>query len=232
MLAALLALRLLQGTTASHATYRCTAGATIPHSSRAAPSSACPPSSAGDECTFTCDAGFLAIGRHVCQSYSTMGVAVIDQAFFGGRCDKLCGTSAKDWSCGSGLVPVRVNATAGDSACLKTTCLAPMEALQRLARGNWEVWKLGRYNPTGMYIDHVDPLVGHAEQQSTMASADSAGPGLAIECIAASLGYQTLEEAAAKVLLTLQSFAGETAGFADPRNPSGWLPTFMVPENG
>ncbi len=51
-----------------------------------------------------------------------------------------------------------------------------------------------------------------------MASADGAGPGLAIECVAAALGFVTLEEAAARVLLTLRSFAGLAPGFRDARN--------------
>ena len=116
-------------------------------------------------------------------------VAVIEAAYFGGRCEKLCGASPSDWSCAAGLTPVRLNASGADGApCLSTTCLPPTEALFKLARGNYEVWRLGRHNRTGMYIDHVDPLLPYASQQWTMASADGAGPGLAIECVAAALG--------------------------------------------
>jgi len=198
--------------------FRCARGTAIPHSSRSA-AAPCPEGAAGAECAYSCDAGYLAVGRHVCQSYSTMGVAVIEAAYFGGRCEKLCGASPSDWSCAAGLTPVRLNASGADGApCLSTTCLPPTEALFRLARGNYEVWRLGRHNRTGMYIDHVDPLLPYASQQWTMASADGAGPGLAIECVAAALGFITLEEAAARVLLTLRSFAGLTPGFRDARN--------------
>ena len=107
-----------------------------------------------------------------------------------------------------------------------------MQALGRLARGNYEVWKLGRHNRTGMYIDHVNPLVPHAQQQWIEASADAAGPGLAMECVAAALGFISIEEAAERVLLTLRSFAGLTPGFNDPRNQLGWLPTFMNVDTG
>ena len=83
------------------ASFHCSAGGTIPHSNRTAPAAACT-GAEGDECQYACDPGYLAIGRHVCQSYSTMGVRVIDEAFFGGRCDRLCGSTAADWSCADG----------------------------------------------------------------------------------------------------------------------------------
>ena len=41
------------------------------------------------------------------------------------------------------MAQVRLNASEAGGPCLSTTCLAPMEALARLARGNYEVWKLG-----------------------------------------------------------------------------------------
>eukprot|EP01051_Picozoa_sp_SAG22_P002816 SAG22_NODE_129_length_18679_cov_40.656028_15_plen_620_part_00 len=223
------------GATARYAAvggFNCTSGITIANSDRATAAASCPsPAAAGTECAYACDPGYLPIGRHVCQNYSTMGMAVIDQAFFGGRCEKLCG-GAVAAGCGSGssLVPVRMNTSTG---CLSTTCLPPAEALGRLARGNYEVWKLGRNRRTGMYFDHVDPALRYELQPSrNMASADSAGPGLAIECVAAALGYTTVAEAAARVLLTLRSFAGKTARFADSRNTMGWLPTFMDPDTG
>ena len=96
------------------AAFRCHSGGTIPHSNRSAAAAACD-GVAGEECGYACDAGYLAVGRHVCQDYSTMGVRVIDEAFFGGRCDKLCGSSAADWSCAGGLVPVRPSGTISDA---------------------------------------------------------------------------------------------------------------------
>eukprot|EP01047_Picozoa_sp_COSAG01_P019855 COSAG01_NODE_1116_length_11642_cov_7.561899_10_plen_298_part_00 len=210
-------------------------GTTIPHSNRSTAATACV-GVQGSECAYECEAGYLRIGRHVCQNYSTMGVNVIHATFFGGRCEKLCGATAADWSCGGALVPVRHNSSGGgadgSSPCLNTTCLTPTEALTRLARGNYDVWRLGRHNRTGMYIDHVNPLLTHAQQQWNMASADSAGPGLAVECVAAALGLVSLELAAERVLLTLRSFSGLTPGFVDMRNDGGWLPTFMNPDTG
>jgi hypothetical protein len=125
-----------------------------------------------------------------------------------------------------------MNASDAAGPCLSTTCLSRTEALERLARGNYEVWRRGRHNRTGMYTDHVNPLLSHDAQQWLQASADGAGPGLAIECVAASLGYISLDEAAQRVLLTLHSFAGATPGFHDARNEGGWLPTFMNPDTG
>ena len=212
------------------AEFVCSAG-TIANSNRSATVAACA-GVEGDECHYACDPGYLAIGRHVCQNYSTMGVSVIDKTFFGGRCIRLCGATAANWSCKPGLVPVRLSVSDHGSLCLSTTCLPPMEALRRLTRGNWEVWKLGRVEATGMYIDHVNPLVSKAKQQVAQASTDGSGPGLAMECVAASLGYQTLPEAATRVLVTLQSFANKTAGFHVPRNENGWLPTFFDSASG
>ena len=204
----------------------------IAHSNRSNAATACQ-GAEGDECNYTCDAGYLAIGRHVCQSYSVAGLLMINQSFSGGRCVKLCGSSPASWSCKPGLVPVRVNISGADSLpCLSTSCYTPMEALTKLTRGNWEVWKLGRNNRTGMYIDHVNPLVPKAAQQEGMASTDGAGPGLAMECVAAALGYQSKEEAASRVLVTLQSLTNRTAGFFIPRNEFGWLPTFINTDNG
>ena len=105
-----------------------------------------------------------------------------------------------------------------------------MKALAKLTRGNWEVWKLGRDDRTGMYIDHVNPLVPKSAQQVGMASTDGSGPSLAMECVAAALGYQSKEMAASRVLVTLQSLANRKARFFKPRNEFGWLATFINPE--
>ena len=210
--------------------FRCTRGTTISFSNRSSTATGCD-GVAGDECAYSCNDGYLAIGRHVCQSYSTMGEAVIAQAFFGGRCDRLCGP-ASGWACANDLVPVRLNASDATGPCLTTTCVSKGTALERLARGNYEVWRRGRHNRTGMYTDHVNPLLGHDDQEWVQASADGAGPGLATECVAAALGYITMESAAQRILLTLRSFAGQTPGFRDPRNANGWLPTFMNADTG
>ena len=211
------------------APFRCASGNMITHSNRSNPATACQ-GVEGDECSYICDAGYLAIGRHVCQSYTVAGLLMINQSFSGGRCAKLCGASPASWSCKAGLVPVRVNISGADSLpCLSTSCYTPMEALAKLTRGNWEVWKLGRDNRTGMYIDHVNPLVPKSAQQVGMASTDGSGPSLAMECVAAALGYQSKEMAASRVLVTLQSLANRKARFFKPRNEFGWLATFPTP---
>lgn len=206
--------------------FSCTPGI-ISNSNRSTTASACV-GHENDECPYECDDGYLGIGRHVCQSYSTMNKLVLDRVFFGGRCVPFC--QGERHQCDDGLKPVRINSTSADGPCLKTRCYTTDDALRLLARGNWEVWQRGRYDITGMYIDHVNPLV--LVQDTAMASTDGSGPGLAMECVAASLGYQTLAEAAARVLLTLRSFANQTAGFAIPRNADGWLPTFIDPMTG
>lgn len=227
----LLGLQLLLTLPAAPLSFRCDRGTIIPFSNRSSAASACD-GVAGEECAYRCDAGYLAVGRHVCQNYSTMGQAVIDQSFFGGRCDRLCGPANGSQCPNELLVPVRLNASDSAGPCLVTSCVSKGTAFDRLARGNYEVWRRGRHNRTGMYTDHVNPLLGHDKQEFAMASADSAGPGLAMECVAAALGYITLEEAAQRVLLTLRSFAGQTPGFRDPRNEGGWLPTFMNADTG
>ena len=86
----------------------------------------------GTECSYQCNAGFLKVGRHVCQSYAPGGtfethakrrrvdehssapprsppVPFINQSYFGGSCMPLCPASSAP--CPSGSVPVRVNAT-------------------------------------------------------------------------------------------------------------------------
>ena len=133
----------------------CTAasrGSTIPNSNVTAAAPCV--GNEGDECPFACDDGFVRVGRHACQSYTTKsGVAVLDHEFFGGRCEQLCSDSAAP--CPTGTVPVRANDT--QRACYSTTCLAPDAALRSLARGSYAVWRKGRLPATGIYSGSVDP---------------------------------------------------------------------------
>eukprot|EP00937_MAST-01D_sp_MAST-1D-sp2_P004630 g4630.t1 len=203
----------------------------IANSSRASPAAACT-GEEGDECAFECDAGFIPVGRHVCQDYSTMGALVINQSFFGGRCDALCNKLLS--SCDGGNVPVRFRASAG-APCLTTLCLAPDDALRRLARGAYEVFARGRNEHTGVYMDHVDPSHqgGDDQPMPRYASSDSTGVGLAAEAVAAALGFVDAPVARRRVVLTLRSMVGRTPGFRVPRNaPAGFLPTFFDAENG
>ena len=130
-------------------TFRCRDG-TIPHSNITTTSPCVGVD--GDACYFRCDAGYLAIGRHVCQSYTTkQGRKVIHKEFFGGRCERLCeGTSS---TCSNGFIAVRNNVTSGNknAPCFATVCLPEDEALRRLARGSYALWRKGRLNTTGIY---------------------------------------------------------------------------------
>ena len=49
----------------------CTTGGVIEHSNRIG-AAACV-GSIGQQCSFSCDDGYLAVGRHVCQTYSQGG---------------------------------------------------------------------------------------------------------------------------------------------------------------
>jgi len=158
-------------------------------------------------CAFSCDAGFLAVGVHACQSYTTAsGVVAIDSAFFGGRCDPLCG--ARDAPpCAPGTVPVRRNVTDGDSWCLNTTCLTADAALRRVARGAYGVWRLGRDDATGIYTGDVD-ATAPASAQSSIAHIGINGVALMFECVAAEMGWISRADAVARVTLSLRALAG------------------------
>jgi hypothetical protein len=194
----------------------------------------------GDECAYSCEPGYIRVGRHVCQTYATSGgtpatkVTVINRTFFGGRCDFLCPSSNADCAqVEPAKVPVRFNSTEDGRACLKTTCLAQDTALRNLALGNYEIWRRGRNADTGIYLDHVDPRLPADPTGGNIASPDSTGPGLALECVAAALGFITIEEAQGRVLLTLRALTGRISGFRIPRqDPSGWFPTFVDPNTG
>ena len=107
----------------------------VANSNRSKVSSACTGND-GDECPFACNVGFVHVGRHVCQSISVQGATVVNQSFFGGRCDPLCEPAT---SCNGSAVPVRYRATAA-APCLSTQCVeSPDAALKTLARGAYEV---------------------------------------------------------------------------------------------
>jgi len=193
---------------------------------------------AGARCAFACDAGFLAVGEHVCQSYTTVaGVPVVEHAYFGGRCLPLCGgaaASASASACGPGSVPVRVNATAAGGApwCLSTTCMPPAEALLRLARGNYALWRRARYAPTGMTAEHFDIAQGPGGQAAT-AHLGTSAIALMLDCAAVALNFTARADAQARANVTLSAFAGELPGFAISRQAAhGWLPTFFSKVDG
>jgi hypothetical protein len=183
-------------------------------------------------CAFSCDAGFLAVGVHACQSYTTAsGVVAIDNTFFGGRCDPLC--DARDAPpCAPDTVPVRRNVTVGGSWCLNTTCLTADAALRRVARGAYGVWRLGRDDTTGIYAGAVD-ATAPASAQESIAHIGINGVALMFECVAAEMGWISRADAVARVTLSLRALAGELPGFALVRQArAGWIPTFFNRSTG
>eukprot|EP00927_Polykrikos_kofoidii_P053890 TRINITY_DN48413_c0_g1_i1.p1 TRINITY_DN48413_c0_g1~~TRINITY_DN48413_c0_g1_i1.p1 ORF type:complete len:640 (-),score=54.90 TRINITY_DN48413_c0_g1_i1:72-1952(-) len=183
----------------------------------------------GTECPYVCNSGYVAIGRHVCQNYETRsGVQVIQNQFFGGRCERLCDGSTE---CPNGEVPVRWNSSDADGPCLASRCAVPKLALGRLGRGAYSLWRLARSDITGIYSGTVDASVD-ATHQPLKAHTGSNGVGLMSECVAAEMGWQTVLEAAERVNLTLSALAGKLPGFTLARHKRGWLPTFFDRETG
>ena len=74
--------------TMSHV-YSCTTNATIPNSNVSSTGTQCT-GSLGDRCPYHCDAGYVAIGDHVCQTYVAGGHVYLNQTWFGGNCHPLC----------------------------------------------------------------------------------------------------------------------------------------------
>lgn len=203
---------------------------TIPHSNRQekAPCNG----HEGHECIYTCDPGYQHVGRHVCQSYRTReGHVAIDHSFFGGRCQRLCGGRAAQQCKEAGDVPVRWNSSDSDGPCLVTQCFQPDDALRRLARGAYGLWRLGRSSDTGIYSGYTVPAAA-ASSQSEKAHIGANGLGLISECIAAEMGWVDLEAAARRVKLTMSALAGELPGFNLSRSARGWIPTFFSKRNG
>lgn len=204
----------------------CSSGVIIPNSNRthSAPCQGVD----GEECAFKCDAGYLAIGRHVCQTYSVSGKNVIDHAFFGGRCERLCASTP----CETGRVPIRRNSTENGVPCLKTQCLEPKAALLQLTKGGYELFKRGRNPKTGTYMDHVDVKIPAEKQDHGYASLDATAVGMVVECVAANLGIISIKEAQENVLTTMHALTGRIPGFRVARNPRGFLPTFINSDTG
>lgn len=122
---------------------------------------------------------------------------------------------------------MRTNTSAG---CYATMCFPSADAaLLHIARGNYEVWQRARWPRTGMYIDNVD-LVGGTS--SRMAASGVSGLGLVFECVGHALNFSSLAAAQQRVITTLESFAGQTPGFALPRSQHGFFPHFYDADTG
>eukprot|EP00927_Polykrikos_kofoidii_P040345 TRINITY_DN34509_c0_g1_i1.p1 TRINITY_DN34509_c0_g1~~TRINITY_DN34509_c0_g1_i1.p1 ORF type:complete len:548 (-),score=56.57 TRINITY_DN34509_c0_g1_i1:50-1693(-) len=177
---------------------------TIANSNRSAADSACV-GLLGDQCYYKCDAGYLQIGRHVCQEYSAGGTTFINRTFFGGRCERLCALGTQ--SCNDGTVPVRIPAADTSGSCLSTTCMSADDALRNLARGNYEVWRRSRF-PTGIYVDTVH-LPTMPNETAAQGRASMTGVGMMFEIVAEKMGWISRDEAQARILQSLGALNGD-----------------------
>jgi hypothetical protein len=148
----------------------------------------------GTECEFTCDNGYVPVGRHVCQWHDgafvhdtsthvdrnnfsgTWDTNLARYAFWGGRCERLCSGVQ---SCAAGQSPRRYASSTDD--CLVTQCFATGAAnLENVARGVYEVMQLGRDSKTGMYYNAINlnwfsrNLVKNGTQEYTAETLSSA----------------------------------------------------------
>jgi len=208
-------------------TVLCSTGLTIPNSNRAN-QTPCNPGHPGDECAYKCNDGFIAIGRHAYQTYETQGINVINHSFFGGRCDRLCATTAKQ--CPQGTVPVRHNTTDSQGPCLETVCMTQDHALRTVARGAYEIFRHGRAPSSGMYTNVR--FNGQQIQRAGPAGSEYTGLGIIGECIADAMGWISRQEAQDRILLTLRAVTNRVPGFHYRRTPLGFVPIFFDAETG
>ena len=209
----------------------CSGGRVVPHSDRAAAANQCS-GALGDKCEFKCDAGFWPVGDHVCQTYTVAAKVVIDAAFFGGGCDRLCGGSAATSCPTKGEVPIRSNTTDSTSRtpCLKTVCMSPDAALKNVGRGAYDVWQLARFTETGGLRDHVE--LGAAAQPNCPGWIGGTGLQLIFECVAVEMGWTTKQEAQARVIQTLRGLNGKLPGYTMARNAHGFFSVFYNASTG
>eukprot|EP00056_Hartaetosiga_gracilis_P001167 m.42602 g.42602 ORF g.42602 m.42602 type:complete len:594 (+) comp10524_c0_seq3:58-1839(+) len=208
----------------------CDKGLTIQNSNRNSTFPCLRGSSKGAVCEFECLPGFVGIGTHVCQTYTTNDHLVLNRTFYGGNCNRLCEGPSSSAACGVGQVPLRVNKTDSMGACLHTICFDGAEdALLHIARGNYALWQMARNNETGIYLDHVNM---YAPDNNEQGGVGMSGIGVAMEVIAAAMGWISIEEAQLKVERTLQSFANKLPQVHIPRHANGWLPRFINSTSG
>lgn len=216
-----------------HVGQQCMSGNTIPNSNRTGEAPCI--GTEGTECHYSCKKHHLKIGRHVCQSYGVQGNAVLDNAFFGGSCTRLCATdfhSKTGLWCPPAGRPVRWHSHDKHGYCLATSCWKPTAALEALALGNYEVWSLARNNNTGIYLGRVDLRKPKDAQNWKYSHLGVTGLGVIFECAAHSLGWTRLKVANKRVLQTMRALAGELPGVKVDRNAHGWMPTHFDTNTG
>eukprot|EP00051_Salpingoeca_urceolata_P031317 m.11159 g.11159 ORF g.11159 m.11159 type:complete len:595 (-) comp3945_c0_seq1:13-1797(-) len=203
--------------------------AMLPHSNRSTAASTCAAGVDGTECFYSCDQGFIPIGRHVCQTYATQGHKVITNSYAGGRCARLCANSTTHHQGpGNGCaIPLRYSASDAQGACLATVCFDTADgALRHLARSNYALWQLARNPSTGLYLDHVKVTYANETQTWSDAHLGVTGLGLVFECVAHAMGWLSSDEAQHNVLQTLTSLTRVTRG------RRGFIPTVVDSNTG
>ena len=154
--------------------------ATIPFSNRSNQAAACRESAEGTECFFSCDPGYIPLGRHVCQWHDPKWV--VDNSnhtdaqhnargwaaqagrhqhiFWGGRCEPLCSGMQ---SCPGNQSPRRYKKSAmfadtpANEDCMITECFpSHAENLENLARGVFDVMSMARDEQSGMYYNSIN----------------------------------------------------------------------------
>eukprot|EP00928_Gymnodinium_smaydae_P018195 TRINITY_DN16927_c0_g1_i2.p1 TRINITY_DN16927_c0_g1~~TRINITY_DN16927_c0_g1_i2.p1 ORF type:complete len:560 (-),score=47.58 TRINITY_DN16927_c0_g1_i2:177-1829(-) len=183
-------------------------------------------------CPFKCNDGFIPVGLHTCQTYSGGGKTYLNQTFFGGRCDRLCPTTADvHQEC---PVPLRVNSSDSLGPCLETVCLqSETDALMHLARGSYQVFLASRNNVTGIYTMNVDLSHGKFWQPSLAGGfTDGTGIGLMSEAIADELRFAAREDIQSRVIRTLETVTDKTAGVKMARSTNGFFPTIFDSRTG
>lgn len=205
-------------------------------------------------CDYQCQAGYIAIGRHVCQRYEVGSAVFINNSFFGGSCQRLCTTTIQ--TCEAPQATIRANATDEAGPCFATRCVSDGDAaLFNLLRGNLELWRQARSDKSGFYKDSVniiDPNTPTAaelaeprtiesptqelrvavEAGNSQAATGVTGLGLMTEVVALALGLQSMSDTIARVRLTLRSLVGKTPGVSVPRDPRGFFIHFMDADTG
>ena len=189
--------------------------------------------STGTECAYSCNAGFVPIGRHVCQWHdvvktnATTGEKQWDQSdiehgFWGGRCQRLCSNYGEQ-ACRGNQSVRRYRDVDDDGECFSTMCFSTgLDNLENVARGVYEVVTLSRDEKTGYYRDSTGEF--GSNQNDTRYSLDATGMGMMAEAVACELGYQSVSDGLDKVIRTVGSllYTSDRAG-EFKRDPRGFF---------
>ena len=188
----------------------------------------------GTECEYTCDEGYIPIGRHVCQWHNVVQVngstgersvneAELEHSFWGGRCQRLCSQGMKfegNGHCNSSQSVRRYRDVDADGECFATKCFeSGLDNLENVAQGVYTVVKNARDEETGYYRDST--LEYGRDDGPARYSLDATGLGMMAEAVACELQYQTMREGLRKVSRTVDSLLKasllETSFKRDPR---------------